>query len=474
MNLLFLVLLSISVYAGEKGNGGDVVICKDQTGAVATVELYDFVEARIRDNRTIEMGDEDLPVMEKVQTVIGRIRAFDKPRAELMTKWSKEFMKEADFLSGIELMDVPDTGDGVIPVGCELKQHVVQLDKIDPFRNKRYVVNADLWAKLSNTHKAGTILHELFLRVGIYNQHLDSRKARYVNSFFADPAISDLTWSQYADLMVRGRMSPVGVPYGVGFSLESNTQIEDIPGKGVLLKSVRRYDSAERDLVLQTNDGDWKVKVQTFNHYQFVYENGVIPVVRTLEPRKFLESSGWSLSFIGDVFILPPPSYEILGSLDYDYFLSHPNFMPEGCTIDMAQTPKLPTGFSKLVGLPETVYRPTQLIIPEIDCSTKHLKTDLFIYEEELRIKFSDSNKANVSYLALNLPKQSIIVLDVNLDMNENGFVVKNMRTRYGDEVLIGADGKKYKTNQSLITIDSQGLLTSCLTPKGKNCSVVK
>lgn len=220
-----LLLFTITAHAGERGNGGDVIICRNNNGSIKSAELYDHFEGRARDGRILDLGAPTLSVEEKVSLVLDRFARVDLKRATLYRGWFKTFFDETKFISGIELQDVPDTGDGLIPAGCELKQLVVQMN--DPLRpNLHYTVSKDYWDLLDNDGKAGTILHEIILREfvsPVYRQQ-NSRVARFFNALLSSTEGESLSVYDYVLYCYRGglisRDLPVKVlPWGDGGTL---------------------------------------------------------------------------------------------------------------------------------------------------------------------------------------------------------------------------------------------------------------
>lgn len=148
---------------GTVGNGGDVVVCRDGSGAIASVELLDFYEARVIRGFTIDLGAPTLPVAQKVQTAIGRMSGLAPLKTKQLLSWAADFEKEAIRLADVTLIDVPDSAHIVVPNNCRIEQIAIQRDpEFDT--DKRYTINKDIWDRLDADNQAGLIIHEVLYR----------------------------------------------------------------------------------------------------------------------------------------------------------------------------------------------------------------------------------------------------------------------------------------------------------------------
>lgn len=232
---LFLVL---SIYshlsfgnAKVIGNGGDVVVCKDNDG-IQSIESLDRYEARAIYGFTPKVSDgKDLD--EKVLNTIKRFEDLHPTRAIRYSNWLTHFKKEAVFLDNISLEDIKDTQHTVLPNGCEIQQLVVQYPEGSP-QPKRYVFDNDLWNLLDEENKAIVILHELILREAIdkTNQNTNSIGTRVLNAYLFSDLLKDLTPQAYYELnknasFLRLQMGPFEATIGKlicpGFACQDKT-----------------------------------------------------------------------------------------------------------------------------------------------------------------------------------------------------------------------------------------------------------
>lgn len=195
----------------DRGNGGDVIICQKDG-----YSMYDVYEAESRYGLTprypsVTLVEEGDPVEEKwamtteiAQKLIDRLKNVDRPRWEKYSSWLQTFRAEARFVSNAELFDVPDTGIGFIPPGCELKQLVIQRDPKFP-HDRRYIIAMDHWFWLEPQDAAAGVIHELLYReVAAQRPEVRTSEAlRYFNALILADEIGKLTPTEYRELTGR-------------------------------------------------------------------------------------------------------------------------------------------------------------------------------------------------------------------------------------------------------------------------------
>ena len=207
---ILILLLSSSSWAGIRdiGNGGDAVVCKD------SVELLDYYEARVVLKSPIDLGEEikDSDGVEMALRVVQRMTSQHPITAMHYRKRISSFWEDARLEYGIQLHDIKDeniklikSGNNeklednylLLPAGCGLYQVAIRRDKNKVPDKKTFSINGDLWKRMSPTHRAGLILHEVLYEdmlltdefgvVPFEHPEPDSRHARFMNAFFANP-----------------------------------------------------------------------------------------------------------------------------------------------------------------------------------------------------------------------------------------------------------------------------------------------
>ena len=171
---------------GDKGNGGDAVVCRDEAGEITSAELLDHFEWRqekrlqIASWRSksltayIEKVSEQLsgchPYLRDVGAHSSEIaEAFERHTSSGVTEQGRVlFVDEA-------LGDVKDSKHKELhlPEGCKLEQVAIRLDAPG---NRRYFVSAPILAAMSLREQSGLVLHEALYatygkRTGIENSY---------------------------------------------------------------------------------------------------------------------------------------------------------------------------------------------------------------------------------------------------------------------------------------------------------------
>ncbi|MCB0422795.1 MAG: hypothetical protein KDD61_17475 [Bdellovibrionales bacterium] len=146
--------------AGDsKGNGGDVIVCQNQS-----VQLLDYFDARQKKWPLFDFSQES--DFRKIVTVLlNQLQTVSPFRAQLYQKWFSEFFQEVHFIPGkISLGDISDEDwQGPIPKGCEQIQVANQNPRFLP-PGKRYAISLHWWQQLDPFDQAGLVLHELIYR----------------------------------------------------------------------------------------------------------------------------------------------------------------------------------------------------------------------------------------------------------------------------------------------------------------------
>ncbi|MCX6123764.1 MAG: hypothetical protein NTV34_03320, partial [Proteobacteria bacterium] len=246
-------------FANDKGNGGDVVVCRDQMSHnIQTVEFFDITEARSR-QIAINLGVPELDPIAKVTLAINDLKARSPIRGAFYQSRLDDFFKptNAEFIVGQKLVDVPDAGPVVLPENCEIEQLVVLRQRIFPEDTHGiYTFNKTLWDHLDNNSKAAAILHEIVYREFIeFAEHEDSVLVRYYNSYLFSRKITSLSSEDFIHLHMRvksgyidlnGILAQIG-PLSADYFVQPK-QNESAPyafiGHNLLFANVLTWDNA--------------------------------------------------------------------------------------------------------------------------------------------------------------------------------------------------------------------------------------
>ncbi len=222
-----LLFTNLSFAQSHVGNGGDVVVCRNDKNEITSIELLDFYEARDLRQITYDLGDATVNVNEKIQSALNRLSRLDPYRAEQYLKSAQSFMEKAHFVQNKELPDISDSGHLIFPAGCKVEQIVIsdvrQLFPEDQLwlpKGKSFIVNAALWNSplFNNDHKAGLILHEVIYEEARKSfDHSSSVYARYLNSYVTSARLSTYNIQEYMGLLAVARFRELNY---MGFGLD--------------------------------------------------------------------------------------------------------------------------------------------------------------------------------------------------------------------------------------------------------------
>ncbi|MFN7730246.1 MAG: hypothetical protein ACK5P7_13890 [Bdellovibrio sp.] len=138
-------------------------------------------------------------VQANAHRLASRLDSFSPLLAKRYHEYINSFFNETNFVSGVELVDIPDSNGLIIPVDCKISQLVVMVSD-GSYGNKRYIINEDLWNLLDDDNKAATLFHEVIYRLAIETGQNDSRWTRYFNAIVFSDQISRMTANQFSAL----------------------------------------------------------------------------------------------------------------------------------------------------------------------------------------------------------------------------------------------------------------------------------
>ncbi|MBX3032494.1 MAG: hypothetical protein KF865_01120 [Bdellovibrionaceae bacterium] len=211
---LILTLLSLSLTAQARveghdiGIGGDVVSCfsPEDPALRLKTEALDVSEARDARGIRLELGGAELSLERKVSLAISRLRPLNPSRAARYERFFAAFRQEAAFVRGKVLSDIPDSDELFLERNCRKEQIIIQKDpKFD--QDPRYVIDADLWAAISDDDRAALILHELIWREMRVAGAVNSVPVRYFNSLIFGDRLKSLSSRDYIELVRK-----IGLP----------------------------------------------------------------------------------------------------------------------------------------------------------------------------------------------------------------------------------------------------------------------
>jgi len=214
--------LSSGANEGYVGNGGDIVFCS--SGMPFTNELLDYHERKVFFPETVfDFEDDEQTIDEKVQRFIDKIKTFDPGRAKAYEVYFTQFYDEIIFTSD-DLEDIPDSKHVSLPVGCDVKQAVIQFQEGFGVPGKRYLIDSKIWNSIEDNVKVGLVLHELIYRGAVKSGHRDSIATRALTSFVSSTAFNQISKKDYLLFLRKNNLSEVERYPGLILDRSKNTE----------------------------------------------------------------------------------------------------------------------------------------------------------------------------------------------------------------------------------------------------------
>lgn len=150
--LFFLLFLPLMSFAGEKGNGGYAIVCRDNNNQITSAELLDIYEGRVLYKRSyaVDMNSTD-ELIELAKTRIGDFGSF-------LNKLNKELSfinQNLIFIpNGNELEPTDDAFPPIKKKGCQFEQlaNYTNLGEV--------LISQEIYDHLDNINKAALFIHE--------------------------------------------------------------------------------------------------------------------------------------------------------------------------------------------------------------------------------------------------------------------------------------------------------------------------
>lgn len=186
-SVLLVALLPCKVLAGvHVGNGGDVVVCYEDAAQtkISTVELLDHYEAvAILRGMTPSLGT-SADFHDGIRLMVERIKRHDYGAALNIQVHLDDFLTNASFIGNGQFVDISDSLHVVVPEKCRIRQIAIQRDPRWP-EEPRYLVDENLFLKLTPQSKAMLAMHEALYRIASMHGQVNSLNVRYLTAYLA-------------------------------------------------------------------------------------------------------------------------------------------------------------------------------------------------------------------------------------------------------------------------------------------------
>ncbi len=202
---MLILVFKISYAGNEVGNGGDVIVCKGESGKIERIELLDFYEARVQEKQELKDIEDSVPPLAQINIILDKVSKHNPKLAIQYKKRSNSFFKEVTFLEKAKLNDIDDSAHLILPrkKNCSIEQIAVFKKQKS---KKNFLIDKKLWDKMNNTNKAGLILHEIIYEHLSYLGEKNSVKVRQINSLFFSKNMNNMDtksyWKKLQDLKV--------------------------------------------------------------------------------------------------------------------------------------------------------------------------------------------------------------------------------------------------------------------------------
>lgn len=139
------------------------------------------------------------------------LRAF-KTTAEEFLKGVEEYEDSGSLLTSSteftnnKLSDVSDEGSYEIPSECEVQQLIIRRE-VSTFVPTTFLVQRDLWDKMSDFQKAVAVTHEAMYKYMLDTNQTNSFVARNFNQLLLKGSFKQMSLKEYIDLRLEFRLS---------------------------------------------------------------------------------------------------------------------------------------------------------------------------------------------------------------------------------------------------------------------------
>lgn len=147
-----LLTLSLSAIAGDKGNGGYSVVCRDNLGQITSAELLDIYEGRViyKKNYAVELNTVD-DLINIAKSRVANYAAF----ANKLNRELKLVNENIIFIpAGNELEPTDDAFPPIKKQGCKFEQLANYQD------SGELLISQEIFDHLDNVNKAALFIHE--------------------------------------------------------------------------------------------------------------------------------------------------------------------------------------------------------------------------------------------------------------------------------------------------------------------------
>jgi len=222
-----LILVSLPAFAGQSvRNGGAAVVCHPGTRS-EKIALLDEYEAY--GDKAFSLHLQGSNVDEKLSQLLNRMARLSPQRAQAYRAVFPTLFNPTSSIDGI-FPSVNDTGPlhRVIEDGCELQQAAIQVPRSLQPSGRNVLINAKLYAKMSEDTRAALLMHELIYMELANWGTTESSKLRSFTAFLSSPDFDKTTASVFIQKLYAAGFATYEYG-GLSLSFVSDTGEDQFP-----------------------------------------------------------------------------------------------------------------------------------------------------------------------------------------------------------------------------------------------------
>lgn len=262
-----LMAMSVNALAGDKGNGGDAVVCRDSRGEIISAELLDYYEGK--NLRGLKYQAEVSDVRKFTEDKVNLIKVHDPKLGEALQEVVNSLVDASEKFGGLreqrieeilftsaELENIQDSEHLTFPRGCGVEQLAIRVDKKYP-EDPAFIIQKDIWKKLPQIDKAGLILHEAIYKyyVDTYDE-INSRNARYYNQMTSSLGMEEFNFTRYVTFANKAGIRQVKKEHR--YILTST--LRAYSKEGLFIAEFKNFMKDEDQFVVMNKDGEVNVE----------------------------------------------------------------------------------------------------------------------------------------------------------------------------------------------------------------------
>jgi hypothetical protein len=146
------LLIAFSAMAGDKGNGGYSIVCRDNGGPIVSAELLDIYEGKVLYKK--KYGSSDADPSQIIQSVVAKVNNYSIFQAKLVKELALLEKNKIFIPVGNELEPTDDAFPPIKKKGCEFEQ-VANYTSLGEL-----LISEEIYERFDNANKAALMIHE--------------------------------------------------------------------------------------------------------------------------------------------------------------------------------------------------------------------------------------------------------------------------------------------------------------------------